>query len=33
MALLDDEMKEAGYRKVESFDYLPTQNFVVFSPQ
>jgi ubiquinone/menaquinone biosynthesis C-methylase UbiE len=32
-ALLEDEMREAGYRNAASFDYLPTQNFVVFSPQ
>jgi cyclopropane fatty-acyl-phospholipid synthase-like methyltransferase len=26
------EMEEAGYRRVESFDFLPTQSFQVFAP-
>jgi ubiquinone/menaquinone biosynthesis C-methylase UbiE len=27
-----EEMKRANYRPVESFDFLPAQNYVVFSP-
>jgi hypothetical protein len=27
------EMAEAGYRRVESFDFLPLQSFQVFAPE
>ena len=27
-----DEMREAGYRLVDDFDFLERQSFVVFSP-